>query len=345
MVEPHATGAVLPDSPSPERPPLSSVVILTLPFFGMIFLGDACAKLADIPEDGLAWMNVFVIYLALPALFFSLISHTPVSELTRGSFVVATTLSTLTVFLASFGIGMMASNRNIPQATIQGICGSYSNIGYMGPGLTLAVLGAGATIPTALVFCFDNALLFTILPLFMALGGAQKATPARLALGVVRRVLLHPFIMATLTGVVAAVTGLEPPRALGQMIDFLKNAAAPCALFTMGVTVALRPLKRIPAEIPLLLFMKLVAHPFLVWLLLGVIGDFEPIWIKTAILMAALPPALSVFVMARQADCYVERASSVVLIGTVASVVTLTAIIYLVTIDAVPMDPFPGLWS
>jgi predicted permease len=323
---------------------LSSVVILALPFFGLIFLGYGCAKLARIPEAGLGWMNFFVIYLALPALFFTLISRTPVEELTHGSFVLATTLATLAVFLAAFGLGMLFSRGNMPEATIQGICGSYSNIGYMGPGLTLAVLGTGATIPTALIFCFDNALLFTLLPLFMAFGGAEKASPVQLALAVARRVLLHPFILATAAGILAALFRFEPPQAIGQMIDFLRNAAAPCALFAMGVTVALRPVRRIPAEIPVLLALKLLGHPVVVWLFLGVAGDFDPVWIKTGVLMAALPPALNVFIMARQANCYVERASSVVLIGTLASVVTLTSFIYLVTADLVPADPFPALW-
>ena len=40
--------------------------------------------------------------------------------------------------------------------------------------------------------------------------------------------------------------------------------------------------------------------------------------------MAALPPALNVFVLARQYDAWVEQASGSVLIGTLVSVVTLT---------------------
>lgn len=316
---------------------MSSVITLALPFFGLIFLGYLCAKLARIPEAGLGWMNFFVIYLALPALFFTLIARTPLEDLANWRFVLATTASTFAVFLLSFGIGYAVSRRNIPEATLQGVAGSYSNIGYMGPGLTLAVLGAGATVPTALIFCFDNALLFILLPLCMALGGTEKASPGRMALDVARRIAFHPFILATLAGVVAAVFAWEPPQALEQMIAFLRNAAAPCALFAMGVTVALRPLKRVTPEIPLHLAIKLVIHPLLVWLVLGLVDGVDPVWVKTAVLMAALPPALNVFIMARHYDTYVERASSIVLLGTVASVITLTAFIYLVTNDLLPL--------
>ena len=44
----------------------------------------------------------------------------------------------------------------------------------MGPGLTLAPLGPKAAVPTALIFVFDNALLFTLVPFLMALGGSGR---------------------------------------------------------------------------------------------------------------------------------------------------------------------------
>jgi hypothetical protein len=45
--------------------------------------------------------------------------------------------------------------------------------------------------------------------------------------------------------------------------------------------------------------------------------------------MASLPPALNVFVIARQNDTWVEPASVAVLIGTFASVITLTIVMWL----------------
>jgi malonate transporter len=125
------------------------------------------------------------------------------------------------------------------------------------------------------------------------------------------------------------------------MLVFLKNAAAPCALFTMGVTVALRPLRRVPLEIPVLLVIKLVLHPLLVWVLLSWIGNFEREWMFTAILMAALPPALNVFVIANQYRTYVEQASTAILLGTLASVFTVTSLLLAIAHDSIPYDLFP----
>ncbi len=310
---------------------MQDVITLAFPFFGLIFLGFAAGKIGKLPESGLAWMNFFIIYIALPALFFRLLSETPIEQLTNLTFVSATTFTTYTVFAISFCIGVLATQGRIPESTILGIAGAYSNIGYMGPGLTLAVLGAGATVPTALILCFDNTLLFILAPLMMAIGGTDKEPLPAIVKRILWRVFTHPFIVATILGVGAAAIEFRPPTAIDTMLRYLSNAAAPCALFAMGVSVALRPASRIPVELPAVLVVKLIVHPVLVFLLLKWIGGFDPVWVATAVLMACLPPATNVFVIAQQYNVYVQRASSFVLIGTLASVVTVTGFIWAIS--------------
>ncbi len=316
---------------------MENVISLALPFFGLIFLGVAAGKLKKIPASGLAWMQFFIIYIALPALFFRLLAKTPIEELTNIGYVAATTFATYCAFAIAFCVGVLASRGNIPEATIQALAGAYSNIGYMGPGLTLAVLGPAAAVPTALVFCFDNILLFTLAPLMMAIGGTDNEPPLTTVITVLKRIFTHPFILATIAGVLAAAVEFQPPQPIETLLTFLSNAAAPCALFAMGVTVALQPMGRIPLELPVILAVKLVIHPLIVLLLLNWVGGFDPAWVATAVLMACLPPAANVFVIAQQYQVYIQRASSAILIGTIASTVTVSVFIYLITEGLLPL--------
>ncbi|HEY2417917.1 MAG TPA: AEC family transporter [Steroidobacteraceae bacterium] len=312
------------------------VLNLALPFFGLIFIGFACGRIKQIPDTALAWMNFFIVYVSLPALFYRILAQTPLGELSQVNFIFATTLATFWAFAVSFGIGMAIRHGNVGESTIAGLAGGYGNIGYMGPGLALATLGQGAAVPVALIFCFDNIVLFTMVPLLMALARPQPMSVSAIAVEVVRRVALHPLIIASALGVVSAALHYEPPVALDRLMQFLQNAAAPCALFALGVTVALRPLKKMPWEVPFLTAVKLVLHPVLVFLLLSLFGPFDQVWVYTAVLMAALPPALNVFVFARQYDTWVEQASSAVLVGTLVSVVTLTSVMWMVKTGALP---------
>ena len=75
---------------------------------------------------------------------------------------------------------------------------------------------------------------------------------------------------------------------------------------------------------------KLLIHPLVAFGLMLLFGPFPQPWAATAVLMASLPPALNVFVIARQNDSWIEPASVAVMIGTFASVVTLTGVMWFI---------------
>src|SRR5258707_7885575 len=309
---------------------MADILNLAIPYFGLIFIGFACGKGKGLPEAGLAWMICFLVYFPLPALLFGIMSKPPFAELNNPPFLIATTLATMSAFVLAMVLGRVVGELSLRKATIAGLSGAYGNIGYMGPGLALAVLGTKAAAPTALIFCCDSIFLFSIVPLLIELTDRDHPSLWH-ALGVVaRQIVLNPLIMSAVLGALVAALHIELPVALDRMIQFLQHAAAPTALFVLGVTVALRPFRRVPWEVPRVIAIKLLIHPLVAFGLMLLFGPFAQPWAATAVLMAALPPALNVFVIARQNDTWIEPASVAVLIGTFASVVTLTGVMWFI---------------
>lgn len=300
------------------------IVSLLLPFFGLILIGYIAGKVTKHPADALGWMNTFIIYAALPALFFKLVSRTPFEDLTRIDFIATDLAATYSIFIALFAIGRWIRGNSLADCTIQSFAGAYGNIGYMGPGLALLALGQAAAVPVALIVCLENALHFIVAPALMAAAGDDRRSAGRLAIDITRKVAFHPFILSTAFGFVAAGFHIDQPAAFQHFVDYLAQAAAPCALFAMGVTLALRPVRRIPAEIGYIVLAKLIVHPIVVYLALTAIGGFEPVWIYAAVLLAALPTATNVFVIGQQYGVWKERASATILITTALSVVTVS---------------------
>jgi predicted permease len=93
----------------------------------------------------------------------------------------------------------------------------------------------------------------------------------------------------------------------------------------------------VPWEVPAVIAVKLILHPILALTLVSFLGRFDDTWLFTAVLMAALPPALNVYVVARQYDIWVAQASGSVLVGTLVSVVTLTTVMWLVKTHQLPV--------
>src|SRR3984893_5434743 len=196
------------------------ILNLAVPYFGLIFIGFACGKARGLPEQGLAWMNFFLLYVSLPALLYGIMSKTPFAELNNPPFLIATTLGTMSAFVLALFAGRLIGRLSFREATLAGLSGGYGNIGYMGPGLALAVLGSRAAAPTALIFCCDSIFLFSIVPLLIALtDGKHRHWLHTLGL-VVRQIVLKPLIMSSCAGALAAALHVHSPVAIDNMLLF-----------------------------------------------------------------------------------------------------------------------------
>lgn len=315
---------------------LLGLVSLLAPFFGLIILGIVSAKIAKIPVDGLAWMRFFLVYLSLPCLFYRLLADKPIAEILNGRFALLTTSATAIAFVLAFAAVALATRR-MPEAVLGGVAGSYSNIGYMGPPLVLSFLGSAGDAPVALILIFDTLFLFTVVPALMSLAGIERRSPGAAILAVLVRVVFHPFMLGTAAGLLASFLHFQPPQVIDKMTLWLAGAAAPAALFVLGVMLALQPVGRIELDVWVLVFIKLIVHPLAVWILLSLFADPDPVWVQAAVVMAALPPALNIFVLSTQYRVGVERASACVLVGTILSMLTLTGVLWLFRTGTVPV--------
>lgn len=290
--------------------------------------------------SGIQWFNTFVVYFALPPLVFQNVASAPVEQLTNWPFVLATTFSSYAIFLLVFAIAIMILHKRVGEAAVQAAAASYGNIGYMGLPLTVAALGSAAAVPAALIFCFDSTLQYTLVPLLNSLGKPNQADFKATLIKIFKQVFLHPFIIATILGAIVSVFAIKLPQPVDTLLDYLSRAAAPCALFALGVTVAYQPLKGMGREFPVIVIAKILLHPILVIIVMSAMGGFDPLWVGVAVLMASLPTAATVFVMAIQFDEYVEGTSSAILVTTAISFVTVTFVLIMIDRGKLPLDLF-----
>src|SRR3569832_1876851 len=113
---------------------MADVVNLALPYFSLIFIGFACGSLRQLPEQGLAWMNFFLLYVSLPALLFGITSRTPFEELNNPPFLITTTCGTAIAFFLALGAWLMVGKLSFRDATLAGRAGGGGGGGGGGPG-------------------------------------------------------------------------------------------------------------------------------------------------------------------------------------------------------------------
>ena len=315
---------------------MAILISLALPFFGLVLLGALAEKIFKIEESGLAWLNVFVFYFAVPPLVFKSIANAPFESLLNWTFIGATTISTYIIFVGMFTISLFVFRARMTAAAMQASSASYSNLIYLGIPLAIATFGKDAAVPAALIACFDNIVQFTLVPLIAGLDGTSERPRREIVLTVIRKIFLNPLILASMAGALVSAFDVKLASALDTLLTNLGNAAAPAALFAMGVTVALRPLEGVRLELPVILIAKMVIHPLLVFSMMRMIHDVDPVWAGVAILLAALPTAANVFVLANQYRSYATGVSNAILISTLISVATISTLLSLIDSQYLP---------
>ncbi len=72
-----------------------------------------------------------------------------------------------------------------------------------------------------------------------------------------------------------------------------------------------------------------MVHPLVTWLLIVFFFPMDPVWSRATILLAALPPATTCFVIAKRFDAYVGVTSALAVVSTIVSVVTISVLLVL----------------
>ncbi len=317
---------------------MAEILNLALPFFGLILLGVIASRYWHAGEHGLAWLNIFLVYFSLPALIFLVVAAAPFEQLVNWPYVTATSSVTIVSFLAVVSFSSWVFRTPLKLATLQGTAGSYGNVGYMGLPLAVAFFGPEAAVPAALVFCFDCAVQF-VLTAFLATLAHERNEDAHwgeVGGRIVKQIVFHPFIIATVLGFLASAFAFKAPGAVGTLLDMLMRAAGPTALFALGVTVGMRKFEGLGPELPVVALVKVVIQPALALLVVSFVPGIEPLWLHVAVMMAALPTASNAFILASQYKTYVEGASTTVIVTTVLSALTIPLLIYAIKAGVLP---------
>jgi malonate transporter and related proteins len=304
------------------------ILNIAMPFFGLILLGVIAGRIWNKGEEGLAWLNIYVLYFALPPLIFMVVAQTPLEKLANPAYVMATAGATSLCFLLMVFLSRRLFATPMREAALQGTSAAYGNVGYMGLPLAVAFFGQQAAVPAALVFCFDVVVLFVLTAIFTGLDSAHQSR-FQLISKILKDVFTHPFNVATLLGIAASALKWQPGGGLLTIVEMLMRSAAPVALFAMGVTVSLRGKPSLNVQLGTLATIKLLLHPIVAFLAVWLFVSADHIWLQVAIMMAALPTATNAFILARQYNAYIAGAGAAVITTTAISVLTIPIMVYI----------------
>ena len=312
---------------------METILNTALPFFALIFCGYGAGRFGLLSSAAAAGVNTFVFYFALPVFIFNLMATAPLADVLNVKFMAIYLGVGLTVYAASAISGRLLFSTKLGESAIQGASAVLGNTGYMGLPLVAAAFGQKAAIPLLLGLTLEATVL---IPLTIAIIESDKGSGVgsmKLVSKVSGSLVRNPIIIAIFAGVLISGLSLDLPTPIANFTDLLGNAAGPCALFALGATLSAFPLSAGLRQTSYMSAFKLFIHPAFMWLAMTQLFTVDPLWASVAILGASLPIAANVFILARQYDTHLERASSAILLSTAISVITVSTLLTVLPLD------------
>ncbi len=304
------------------------ILLETLPFFALIGVGYVAGRTGFFGVDATTALTRFVFYFALSAMLFRFAANLSLGEIFDWNFVFAYLLACGLVYALATAVALWRGT-TVEEAAVEAQCAVIGNVGFLGVPMLVLLLGPDAAGPVLLVLAIDLIVFSSAITLIIT--GVRQG---RMSLGIFRVLAVglvkNPMIVSIVLGLVWGATGWQVPAPVNAFLGTLGAAATPGALFAIGASLAGRNAERVQVA-AWLAFAKLVLHPAAVAFAALVLFPVAPYAAGVMIAAAALPVAGNVYILAAHYGVAPQRVSTAILLSTAASVLTVTAVVAMVT--------------
>ncbi len=304
------------------------IFLQTLPFFALIGLGYGAGRTGFFSPEATAYLTKFVFYFALSAMLFRFSANLALADLFDWSFVLAYLFGTMFVYLIATAVAMVR-RLSIAEAAVEAQCAVIGNVGFLGIPMLTLLLGPAAVGPNLMVLAVDLLVFGTLIVVLIT--GSRDGRMSVAVLGTVAKgIVANPMLVSIFLGLTVSTFEIPIPGPVNEFLALLGAAATPGALFAIGASLATKSAERV-AVAGWLSFAKLILHPAAVAYAALVMFPVEPYAAGVMISAAALPVAGNVYILAQHYGVAPQRVSASILFSTVISVLTVSAVIALVT--------------
>ena len=316
------------------------VLRVTFPFFALVLCGYVAARQKVLPLEAIPGLNGFVLFFALPCMLFRFGASTPIAQLLDASVFLTYLLCALLMVALAVAISLNARVR-WKDAALGALVAAFPNTGFMGVPLLVALLGSAAAGPAIVTILVDMVITTSLCLALAELDAADEHGAAVALRKALLGILKNPMPWAILLGAAFSWQNLELVGPVAKTVGLLGDAASPVALFTIGAVLARTQMlahQRPHGPLPLrdygpVALLKLVLHPLLVWSVASLArhlgAPLAPFALMVMVLVAALPSASNVSLLAERLGADNGRIARIILVTTAAAFLSFSAAVAL----------------
>lgn len=309
---------------------MNAIVTTVLPVFGLIVLGYILAKANIIDAAAGRGISLFVFNVAIPAFLFRTVAKMEAQEAAPWALWMAFFGGLALAWIAAAIASRFVASLNTSGGAAASMATGFGNLALLGTPLALAHFGPSVGVPLGMILSVHAPLLWFAATLHRELAQNSATFSIRdTALALIKMMATNAIIIGLVAGGIWRTTGLGLHPVPDHMLSMLADASVPTALVALGVSLAAYSLRGSWGGMFALIGLKMLLMPLFVFLIANYVVTLPPLWIKVAVLFAAMPTGANAFLFAQRNDEAVPAVTGAVALGTGLSAITASILLWL----------------
>jgi malonate transporter and related proteins len=308
-----------------RRDKLNAIINTVLPVFGLIVLGYGLAKANILDALAGRGITLFVFNIGIPALLFRTVATMRAEEGAPWSLWIAYFGGLACAWILAAVVSRFIESLNVSGGAAASMATGFGNLALLGTPLALAHFGPSVAVPLGMILSVHAPLLWTAATLHRELlRHSTSFSFAETAKSLGKMLAGNAIILALIAGGVWRLTGLGLHPVPDKMLSMLSDASVPTALVALGVSLAAYNLRGSWGGMFALIGLKML------FLLARYAVTLPLLWIKVAVLFAAMPTGANAFLFAQKNDEAVPAVTGAVALGTGFAAISAALLLWLI---------------
>ncbi|MCL1093586.1 AEC family transporter [Shewanella kaireitica] len=309
---------------------MPAVLTPLLAVFGIMLIGTLVQKTKLLPFETDQVLNQYVYYIAFPAIMLITLAQTPINDILHWGYIAGFSAAMLISYLITFSVSLLVNPTQRTVATMRALNATFGNTAFIGmPLMAILFPGNQLALAAAAIASLLSVLIFAVALVSLEVLGSNNQTSAIkvISLALIR----NPIVVGSFIGISLSAMTVTLPDSLALIIKQLGMTSSPCALFAIGMVLAksgqYQTSKQLInyqqlSDISSINMIKLFIQPFITYLLMKSL-QVEPLLISMGVMLAALPTAASVYLLAQRYQTQVITSAQGILFGTLVTFISL----------------------
>ncbi|MCU0790446.1 MAG: AEC family transporter [Nitratireductor sp.] len=310
-----------------------SVLLTVIPVFLVLGAGYVSVRLGWLKAEMSDFLNAYAVRLAVPLLLFRAMYGLDFSSAFHLPMLAGFYAGALTSFLAGILLARLVWLRRPGEAVAVGFCAMFSNTVLLGVPIISRAYGEAVLTPAFGIIALHAPCLYAVGMLTMELSRRGGRTLSQALTAAAKSILANPLMIGIVSGAVLNLAGRPLPEFATAAIGMIADSAIPVALVGMGAALTRYAVRAEIAESVMVSSLSLFLHPLIALFLTHYVMDLPHEYVRAAVVIAAMPPGMNVYIFALLYNRAVALSASAVLIATTISMATIS--LWLLVLEAI----------